>query len=27
VRFEEGREVEGDAPLRPEDAPRFDFRP
>ncbi|WP_254535172.1 hypothetical protein [Halomarina litorea] len=26
VRYEEGREVPGDAPLRPEDAPNFDFR-
>jgi hypothetical protein len=26
VRYEDGVEVEGDAPLRPEDAPNFDFR-
>ncbi len=26
VKYENGRELEGDAPLRPEDAPNFDFR-
>ena len=26
LKYEDGREIEGDAPLRPEDAPNFDFR-